>query len=356
VFDTCVGTSALRSGWYCLGDDRTVALCRQPDQVTDSAEPGSARRLRVIDSPSNLGLRPPTPGTVPGCYKLGWALREAGLLDRLVVEYLGTVIPPRYEAGWRPGDGDRNAEAIAAVSLRLADRLGTAPAGSFTVVLGGDCSNMIGIMLGLSRHGRYGLAFLDGHDDFRHPGNSDTIGAAAGEDLAIVTGRGDERLRNIEGRSPYVATTDIAVAGVRANDPDGDLDELRDLGIPTWTSEQIRSDASGLARRVIDHLSRPELDGFWIHLDVDILDESIMPAVDSPSADGIMPDHLAALLTPLAASPRCVGLDVSVFDPDLDPDGRHARTLVGVLEPVLAGASRPGGPARREARPPGLAG
>lgn len=28
------------------------------------------RNIVVIDAPSNLGLRPPAPGTVPGCYKL----------------------------------------------------------------------------------------------------------------------------------------------------------------------------------------------------------------------------------------------------------------------------------------------
>lgn len=28
------------------------------------------------------------------------------------------------------------------------------------------------------------------------------------------------------------------------------------------------------------------LDGFWIHLDVDILDATIMPAVDTPTPEG----------------------------------------------------------------------
>lgn len=298
------------------------------------ATPG--RPLYVIDSPSNLGLRPPQPGTVPGCYKLGWALREAGLLEGLATHSLGTVVPPRYEATWEPGTGDRNAEAIAAVSLLLADRVTMAPPGAFTLVLGGDCSNLIGIMLGLARLGRHGLAFLDGHDDFRHPGNSDDIGAAAGEDLAIVTGRGDARLVDLEARGPYVKTTDIAVAGMRADDPDADLDELAHLGMPVWTSDRIRSDPAGIGELMLDHVTKPGLDGFWIHLDTDILDESVMPAVDSPNTDGVYPDQLAALIRALATNRRCLGLDVSVFDPDLDPDGRHAKTLVGILRPILA--------------------
>jgi hypothetical protein len=44
------------------------------------------RNIVVLDAPSNLGLRPPTPDTVPGCYKLAGALRD----QRIV---LG--VPPR---------------------------------------------------------------------------------------------------------------------------------------------------------------------------------------------------------------------------------------------------------------------
>jgi arginase len=73
-------------------------------------------------------------------------------------------------------------------------------------------------MLALKRTGRYGLVFIDAHSDFRHPGNSPEIGAAAGEDLAIVTGRGDHRLINLEGMGPYVQEEDVHIVGVRSND------------------------------------------------------------------------------------------------------------------------------------------
>ncbi len=38
------------------------------------------------------------------------------------------------------------------------------------------------------------------------------------------------------------------------------------------------------------------LDGYWLHLDVDILDPAVMPAVDSPSPDGLAPAELTGLL------------------------------------------------------------
>jgi arginase len=150
------------------------------------------REVVLVDAPSNLGLRPPVPGTVPGCYKLAGALRDQRLLERLRAREGGVVVPPRYDRGdWKPGDGVFNSHAIASYTRRLADRLyGHLLTGEFPVVLGGDCSILLGSMLALRRMGRYGLAFMDGHSDFRHVGNSAGVGAAAGEDLALVTGRG----------------------------------------------------------------------------------------------------------------------------------------------------------------------
>jgi arginase len=92
----------------------------------------------------------------------------------------------------------------------------------------------------------------------------------------------------------------------------------------------------------LDHLERDGLDGFWVHLDIDILDEEVMPAVDSPSSGGLGHDHLTALLGGLVASSRCSGIDVTIFDPDLDPDGVFAGELTDTLVAALAhqGASQ----------------
>ncbi len=84
-------------------------------------------------------------------------------------------------------------------------------------------------MLCLRRRGRYGLLFLDGHRDFRHVGNSPRIGAAAGEDLAIVTGRRQSDLSNIDGLRPYVSDRDVIAMGLREDDEY--LNELTSLGI-----------------------------------------------------------------------------------------------------------------------------
>lgn len=63
----------------------------------------------------------------------------------------------------------------------------------------------------------------------------------------------------------------------------------------------------------------------------DILDPAVMPAVDSPDPGGIDHHELVAVLGTLLASARCVGFELTVFDPDLDPDGRLAHDLTGTV-------------------------
>ncbi|MFE4020820.1 arginase family protein [Streptomyces sp. NPDC059101] len=298
------------------------------------------RRNVLIDAPSNLGLRPPAPGAVPGCYKLAGALREQGLLRRLGALEGGVVVPPRYGLGeWREGDGDFHAPAIASYSARLARRVqGHVRSGDFPVVLGGDCSILLGAVLALRRLGRYGVAYLDGHGDFRHPGNTEVsgpVGAAAGEGVAQITGRGQTDLTDIEGLRPYVRDEDVCLLGVR--DADEDQAELARLGISCTNVGEIRRHGpETVARNALRHLQNSPLDGFWIHLDADVLDPAVMPAVDSPDPDGLFTEELRSLLAPLAASPRCVGVTVAIYDPDRDPDSSGAVLLADLLEGVFA--------------------
>jgi arginase len=73
----------------------------------------------------------------------------------------------------------------------------------------------------------------------------------------------------------------------------------------------------------------------WLHVDVDVLDPSIMPAVTYPQSDGPDIDQLAAALTPLTAAPNLLGVSIADFRPDLDPDGRLATRLVTLLDQTL---------------------
>ncbi|MFG2714620.1 arginase family protein [Streptomyces goshikiensis] len=298
------------------------------------------RSLVLLDAPSNLGLRPPAPGTVPGVHKLAGALREQGLLSRLGAREGGVVVPPRYDRGsWKEGDGVFHAAPLATYTVALADRIEThLRAGEFPVVLGGDCSIQLGASLAMRRLGRYGLAAIDGSADFRHPGNeavNGPVGAAGGEELALATGRGQADLTDLEGLRPYLRDQDVRLFGLR--DGDEDLPELRAAGMTAATVGDIRAlGASRVARAALDGLHPPEAAGFWVHLDADVLDPAVMPAVDSPEPGGLLPGELAELLAVLVGSPRCVGLNVTIYDPDLDPGLRAGALLADLVAAAFA--------------------
>jgi arginase len=294
------------------------------------------RQIALLDAPSNLGLRPPAPGVTPGCYKLPGALRDQRLLKRLDAREAGVLTPPRYLSDWVPGEGDRNAEAIAVYSRRLADRIGAlVEEGAFPLVLGGDCSILLGSMLALKRRGRFGLAFFDGHSDFRHPGKAAPINAAAGEDLALVTGRGDSRLIDLEGLGASVRDEDVVLIGVR--DADLDLAEVRALGMEVHTADHVgRVGCNTVIAEVLRRLEERSSNGFWIHCDLDVVDGAILPAVDSPEPKGLDYASLATMLRALARSPKAIGAQITIFDPDLDPDGRHAAAIAHCLVSAFA--------------------
>ncbi|MGI5121236.1 arginase family protein [Marinactinospora thermotolerans] len=288
----------------------------------------------LLDAPSNLGLRPPEEGSVPGCHKAPGALRDQGLLPRLGARDAGVVTPPRYRAAWTPGVV-RNEEAVAGYTRSLADRISAILGeGGFPVVLGGDCSILLGAALALSGKGGHGLVYLDGHLDYRHPGNSDEVGACAGEGLALVTGHGGV-LAELGGSRPYFAPSRVAALGFRPGDEDEA--EVAGAGVTLLPAPAVGEDPAAAAATALTAAAGPDGTGaFWIHLDVDIIDAALLPAVDSPEPDGLDWDQLADLLAALVAAPGATGLDLTIYDPDLDPSAQGAHALVDVLARALS--------------------
>jgi arginase len=90
------------------------------------------------------------------------------------------------------------------------------------------------------------------------------------------------------------------------------------------------------ARQAIEHFEVGSLRRIWLHVDVDVLDQRIMPAVDSPGSPGLSFDQLVTLIKRVRASGIIIGADISVFDPELDPDGRYARQLARSLGQAFA--------------------
>ncbi|TDB84104.1 arginase family protein [Actinomadura sp. KC216] len=303
--------------------------------------------IAVLDAPSNLGLRPPRAGHEPGVRRLARALRGHGILGRLDAEDAGRVDPPPYVFGPDEETGYLNGPGMSDYSGRLASRVGELlDTGRFPVVLGGDCSILLGPMLALRRRGTYGLAYLDGHDDYSprrdRPAWAGRL-TAGGMALGLVTGHGPDALSDLGGLRPYVAEEHVAHIGVQREPEDHEIADLAAFDnsrIRRYPIEYVREHGAGAAAEgARAHLEDAPIDGFWIHLDADILDQSVMPAVDSPNPDGLSFEELTSVLTTLVTSPRALGFHVAIYDPELDPDGMAGAALTDTIVTAFSARS-----------------
>ena len=136
-------------------------------------------------------------------------------MEKLDAQYAGAVIPPPYSSKRDQKTRILNDTGVRDYSIQVADSIQKLlDEKRFPIVLGGDCSILLGNLLALRRLGRYGLFFIDGHADFYQPQASPT-GEAADMELALASGRGPQILSNIEGRKPLVREEDIVLFGNR---------------------------------------------------------------------------------------------------------------------------------------------
>ena len=152
----------------------------------------------------------------------------------------------------------------------------------------------------------------------------------------MVTGRGTAELTDLEGRRPLVAEADVVAVGHRGLD--AFADEVLATPMTLYDVAALRRlGPEEVAARAVATLAGRGVAGFWVHVDTDVLDPEIMPAVDSPEPGGLTHQELAALLRTLTASELATGMQLTIFDPDLDPDGRLAGELAAT---VVAGLAR----------------
>jgi arginase len=302
---------------------------------------GAVGGYAILEAPSVLGLFP------RGVERLPEALLDAGLAGALGARRAGQVVPPPYDPQRDPATGLLNPTALRDYSHALADATGEVlDGGDVPIVLGGDCSIVLGSLLALRRRGRYGLLFIDGHADFYQP-EAEPNGEAASMDLALATGRGPDAVADLDGRGPLVRDEDVVHFARRDADEadEAGSQRIEDTAIMVIDLEEVRRrGVERAAHDALERLVRSDLDGFWIHLDCDALDDALMPAVDYRLPGGLTWDELEHVISLAIDSEQAVGLDLTIFNPRLDSDGSVAHSLVRSLARSLAGRDPPAKP------------
>lgn len=281
-----------------------------------------------MECPSNLGLKEPFPGHQPGVRLLPDWLKLHGFHRSISAVDEKRVAPPAYAAGRDPVNGLLNAESLAGYTRELASvveqelRQERLP-----LLLGGDCSILLGAALGLRRCGRYAVFYLDGHTDFMDVGLSQT-GGAGGMAASMAVGRGVPSICAQDGYTGYIDESLMYCAGNREYDEEYE-NQIRHSRASYWPLHHLREKGmKPAAEQFLKEIDEQSVDGFWIHFDVDVLDDNMMPCVDSRTPDGLSYAEWQELLIPLLTNRLLAGISISILDPELDPRGKYTKRLI----------------------------
>lgn len=291
--------------------------------------------LQLISAPSILGLMP------SGVQYLADSLLDAGLEKQLSQSLPLLRVPTLNHLYSDQRDPDThciNTKALHDFSLLLNDKIGSVISQQhFPVVLGGDCSILIGILSALKQQGKYGLVFMDAHADFYQPERS-TTGQAADMDLALVTGRGPSVLTNISGLCPYVADKHVVHIGQRDEEEAARFQsqDIRDTAIHCISLAAIREKGiDHFLPSIIQHTLHPSFNGCWLHFDTDVLDDVINPAVDYRLPGGLSAEEVIRTGRHLIQHGSIAGISVTIYNPRFDADGSVAKLIVDCVVEMM---------------------
>lgn len=293
-------------------------------------EPASPGKWLLIGAPMEGS------GTGRGEVRAPRALRDAGLVGRIGAVDFGDLPVAIGDDRRDPDAGIIGYEQLVHGTNVIADAVSSAlHAGWRPLLVGGCCSILPGALAGMRRHtGPAKLVFVDGHLDLFTPGDTRT-GELAGMALAAVTGYGPAPLTGIGGAAPLVEPADLLVLG------DADAARREAYGgaeaataIPdahVFDAESIRSAGSrAIAERSAALVGRDDVP-FWLHLDVDVLDGSVMPAVSFAVDGGIGWAELETLLEGFGRDPRLAGVSLAGLNADRDDRGTSAHRLTSLF-------------------------
>jgi arginase len=287
-----------------------------------------------------LGVPTNSAGTITGVARAPTTLREVGLVDALrqhadVYDYGDVMLPdpsPERDSVTHLIDPHGLIALVTRVRDAVASMLDD---GHFPLVIGGDCPVLLGCLLAAKSHEGLGLLFVDGHEDAYLPVQSPT-GEAADTELAFALGIVDASWSpELTAVLPLVAPADVRILGAR------DAALLRAEGVASLgdrialvDGDRLSAEPASVAAEAVSPLPDP----WWFHLDLDVLSTEALPAIDYPQPGGLGWNELSLVVT-TALGGNPTGWNITIYNPDLDPERIHAKRIVRFIGSAIGEAS-----------------
>lgn len=235
---------------------------------------------------------------------------------------------PSFE-GIATGDPIRS---LAGMSARIADAVaGGVLAGRRVLMVGGNCTAVPGMVGGLQRSrgatARIGLVWFDAHGDFNTP-RTTISGMLGGMPVAVVAGLCHPAWRAGAGQAVPLPTDRILMVDVRDLDPrEEDLIEATDVTRTPITGAELRAAVRRLAA---------ESDLLYLHVDLDVLDQSQVPSHRTPAPGGPSLDQTRAAISTVLDTGKVEAFAL-VSACTTGPGGDVSlASAMGLLRPTLA--------------------
>lgn len=266
-------------------------------------------RIHLVTVPYRYDERNDGSGRGPG------ALLEAGLVGRLAS--LGFDVQGPFEATLP--DEERVDSPIAVNVGRLGSHTAALVAGArrdgaAALVISGDDTATVGVVSGLQQaHGAgaaIGLVWLDAHGDFNTPETSYS-GILAGMPVAILAGLAGPLWRGSAGLAAPVPTDRILIAGVRELD-EREATLLQSTDVQVLRSEDVTS-GSGLPHAIRRLTNACDL--ICLHVDLDLLDPSLVPSSATPTPDGLTIEQASRLIGGFLATGKVAVFSIAGLNP-----------------------------------------
>lgn len=299
-----------------------VKIIRQPKKIALIGAPTSAAALRA------------------GHERAPAALRAAGLIERLraagyEVADLGDCTTQLYQ----PDDEHpraRNLPPVLAALNDLKPRVEQAvKSGALPLVLGGDCIIALATLAGVRRYYRnISLVYFDRDADMNVPATTPS-GCVDGMAVSHVVGRGAPELVRFWGEPPLVREPDVALFGVERLDPPEEMLLARSPIRRYLAGDVARQGAAAAAETALErvHVSSHE---YVLHFDVDVISSDDFRATNYATSGGLRLEEVRQALEVFVRQKNLAAVEVTAYNPELDPDGNAAKLLVELLGSVFA--------------------